>query len=459
MNTALPLISPLMTVIIISTALFFAGTIIGFLIIRYRLPRRWKIVLLVPTTIFVLYILFYLACNFIGRMQVKAQFAKMRDLGIATDVNELIPKNRESAENGGLLYEAAYKIETGTADCGKVIDIADKASYDVTLLDDKEKSIVVAFLKSENAGMIFSLIKEGAKKPFAAYDYYYNGIETLLTPCSRQRTIFRLISLKTSYDGFSGKKAEAYNLINDGFKMLKQLEGDMFLISHLVNIACYSINCDRLKDLLEKYGIDNIDAYKLLDTLNAPELKKGAVKAIEGDVHCFGIDTFTKIINGYPVLNNEMTLKERIMSKRNPFFYQDYACYLSYMTRIIELGKEPAWISKKKIDDVDSELKHKYFVPITKMGVPCFSTVYIKTAQCETNINATKIALALNIYKNKHGQFPETLDVLAPEILKEIPVDLTDGKPFEYKKTDKYFSLSSAWLIKKAELDRVSRKK
>jgi len=458
MNMPLPLISPLMTVIIISAALFFAGAIIGFLIIRYRLPKRWKIVLLIPPTVFVLYILFYLACNFVGRMQVKAQFAKMRSLGIATDVNEIIPKNRESAENGALLYEAAYKIETGTDDCEKIYDLSYERSYDVDLLDDKGKSIIAAFMKTENAGMIFRLLKEGTKKPFATYNYYYNGIETQLSSISRQRSIFRLVSFKSSYDALSGKKEEAYDLINDGFKMLKQLECNMFLISHLVNIACYSINCDRLNDLLEKYGIDNADACKLLNTLNVTDLKKGAVKALEGDINCFGVDAFTKVIRGYPIFDNEITLRERIMLKLNPFFYQDYACYLNHMISVIELGKEPAWISKKKIDDMDSELRHKCFVPITQMGAFSVGVVYTKTAQCETNINATKIALALHIYKNNHGQFPETLDALAPEILKEIPFDLTDGKPFEYKKTDKYFSLSSKWLAEKAKRDAAQKK-
>lgn len=455
----MPLALPFMTHIIIGAVLFFTGAGIGFFAIRHRLSRKWKLAMLIPSAVFVLYILFYLGCNFIGRMQVKAQFAKMRELGIETDINKLIPKNRESAENGGLLYEAAYKIETGTADCGKVIDIADKTSYDVTLLDDKEKSIVGAFLKSENAGMIFSLVKEGTKKPFAAYDYYYNGILTELSPLSRQRTIFRLISLKASYDGFSGKKAEAYDFINDGFKMLKQLECNMFLISHLVNIACYTINCDRLKDLLEKYGIDNSDAFKLLDTLNAADLKKGAIKALEGDISCFGIDAFTKIINGYPVSYNEFTLIGRIMLRLSPFFYQDYAYYLSRMVKLNELGEEPGWTVPEKIKAMDSEMSHKYFIPFTKMGAFSIGNVYIKTARCETQINAAKIALALNIYKNNHGQFPETLDALAPEILKEIPFDFTDGKPFEYKKEGNYFKLSSAWLIKKAELDKKSGKK
>ena len=75
----------------------------------------------------------------------------------------------------------------------------------------------------------------------------------------------------------------------------------------------------------------------------------------------------------------------------------------------------------------------------------------IKTANIESEIDAAKMTLALHIYKNQTGAFPDKLEQLTPGILKEIPVDPISGKPFEYRKTDGSFSLSSVWLKEKHE--------
>ncbi|MFA6478598.1 MAG: hypothetical protein WCV67_09795, partial [Victivallaceae bacterium] len=49
---------------------------------------------------------------------------------------------------------------------------------------------------------------------------------------------------------------------------------------------------------------------------------------------------------------------------------------------------------------------------------------------------------------------PDSLEQLAPGILKAIPVDPVSGKPFEYRKTDGTFKLSGVWLKEKQEQDR-----
>ena len=78
--------------------------------------------------------------------------------------------------------------------------------------------------------------------------------------------------------------------------------------------------------------------------------------------------------------------------------------------------------------------------------------IRLKVARTESCIDAAKLTLALHIFKNKFGSFPNELKVLAPDILKEIPVAPISGRPFEYRKTDRSFELSSVWLKEKQEL-------
>jgi len=56
------------------------------------------------------------------------------------------------------------------------------------------------------------------------------------------------------------------------------------------------------------------------------------------------------------------------------------------------------------------------------------------------------------------GMTRDELKELAPDILKEIPVDPISGKPFEYQKTESSFTISSVWL-KEKEQEKRNRNK
>ncbi len=49
--------------------------------------------------------------------------------------------------------------------------------------------------------------------------------------------------------------------------------------------------------------------------------------------------------------------------------------------------------------------------------------------------------MALKIYRCRYGRYPEKLQELCPEILKEIPLEPRTDKPYIYKKEGKGFLL------------------
>lgn len=57
--------------------------------------------------------------------------------------------------------------------------------------------------------------------------------------------------------------------------------------------------------------------------------------------------------------------------------------------------------------------------------------------------NATRIMIALKLYKNKHGQWPPSLDDIQPMAPEEIFIDPINGGEFVYKLTDNNFTLYS----------------
>lgn len=69
-----------------------------------------------------------------------------------------------------------------------------------------------------------------------------------------------------------------------------------------------------------------------------------------------------------------------------------------------------------------------------------------KACKDDNRVSLAVSAIALERWHKRHGDYPESLDRLVPEFLKEIPLDHIDGKPIRYRRTESYFILWSIGL-------------
>jgi hypothetical protein len=60
-----------------------------------------------------------------------------------------------------------------------------------------------------------------------------------------------------------------------------------------------------------------------------------------------------------------------------------------------------------------------------------------------TTLDLTRLAAALAVYRAEHGAYPQKLDDLVPTVLKKLPVDLFNAKPFIYQQKDDGYLLYS----------------
>ena len=59
-----------------------------------------------------------------------------------------------------------------------------------------------------------------------------------------------------------------------------------------------------------------------------------------------------------------------------------------------------------------------------------------KFARAQTDLNLAKVACALERYRRANGQYPESLQTLAPRFIDTLPLDLINGQPLNYRRTD-----------------------
>jgi hypothetical protein len=59
-----------------------------------------------------------------------------------------------------------------------------------------------------------------------------------------------------------------------------------------------------------------------------------------------------------------------------------------------------------------------------------------KVARGQTAVNLARVAIALERCRLAHGEFPETLDALAPQFITKLPHDVIGRQPLKYRRTN-----------------------
>ncbi len=455
--SAMPVITLSLLGILIAVAIY----LLKYKFKKYTLKKWMIIIALCWTVVAAIVILFYNIYLSIGRYQLNVKLAEMRKAGIPLDRNDIIPALPEKdAINGAIFYKAAYKL-INTDDA--IFKCAAEYGYDFTKWPDEKRQTFHQVLNSSNIENILNLFRHGAEKPNAVYNRDYQGFDTSLPELNPQRALFRIISLKSSLCGLDGKPEAGYSLIYDGFKTIKQLESEPYAISQLVNIACTAINIDAMNSLISNYGINSRTALQLMTGLDKLDFNAAMAHATDGEI-MNGRDAFEKIISRQKTVNECFGGSSSLIEKYGlwPFIYQDYIWYLTYMSKNRSLFSQPYWLEEKQIEELNNELSRSNLLNLhclISATIAMSPNFRIKTARIESGINVAKLTLALHIYKNQNGAFPDKLEQLAPGILKKIPVDPISGKPFEYRKTGGSFTLSSVWLKEKAEEHKKEQEK
>jgi len=70
-----------------------------------------------------------------------------------------------------------------------------------------------------------------------------------------------------------------------------------------------------------------------------------------------------------------------------------------------------------------------------RLTLPWLANAAKKFAYGQASVNLARTAIALERYRLAHGEFPESLDALAPQFIAQVPPDVIGGKPLKYRRT------------------------
>lgn len=139
----------------------------------------------------------------------------------------------------------------------------------------------------------------------------------------------------------------------------------------------------------------------------------------------------------------------------------------AYFDDCLAAARQPSWLQRRDaLDSLESDVASQdpakqpalrylgaVFSPSSRgalvagawLGVfaPAASAAFAADDRVTANRQLTRVAIALALHRNEHGDYPDKLDAVVPAHLPKPPVDLFHNHPLVYHKTDDGYLLFS----------------
>jgi len=226
------------------------------------------------------------------------------------------------------------------------------------------------------------------------------------------------------------------------------------LISYLVRIADNAIAVDGAEGVLSRIPLTGPQLEQLQQAFVLAESPDHFGRAFMGE-RCLALEHFTMPASKLlPLLTGAAGVPANASSGWPGIaefsFWQlytvsgikghDCAYYLDRMDELIETGARPRTELLDRQERFTRELQRlqaqrsSILRPFSRLGLPAFGTVSGKELRSVTTLRCAQTAMAVERWRLAHGDaLPPTLDVLVPQFLAAVPIDLMDGKPLKFR--------------------------
>jgi hypothetical protein len=285
---------------------------------------------------------------------------------------------------------------------------------------------------------------------------YETGPGTLLPHLARVKACCRYLSFHASAALKAGDRATAVEDLKLLFRLLDSIRREPILISHLVRIAVLQIGLQPVWEGLADRQWTEADLSVIEGELGKLDLLADYQFALRGERTCcqlWAVDYMRKAgINGLEQLadssqdlgSGELEKLLRVALFRlipSGWFDQNKVslCRLheNYLLPVVDLQRRV--VSPSATAQSQSALEEQHLRPydgFSRMLLPSLAKSAEKFAYGQTYADLARVACALERCRLANGQFPETLDALAPKFIEKLPHDLISGQPLKYRRTD-----------------------
>jgi hypothetical protein len=323
---------------------------------------------------------------------------------------------------------------------------------------------VLASLKSVEDDL--NELRQAARRPFAKLHVNYSDpVSSDIPNFVALRTLSYLISLRASAELALARTEDAFADVLVIHRLGDTASPEPNLVSAMICVAIRSLELQAFWEgwIEGRWSEQQLAGFQRL--FSAVDLPAVANRALRGERA--GVTTFversdnrtlaTNLAWGVPTWRNRLAEFGVRFSPRG----WRYKNLLNY-NRIMDRTYFSQWdeinrcVSPPKVQKASLELQSELsgsnplrlpFNYLASVTVPNFSRALEVAVRNQTAMNQAALVCALERYRLAHGQYPESLEQLVPDLVQKLPRDLVGGQPLKYRRTQdgKFLLYSIGW--------------
>lgn len=304
-----------------------------------------------------------------------------------------------------------------------------------------------------------ALIRAAAERPQARFWINYeDGFGALLPHLAKTKSLANYLRLRVAALLAEGQTDAALTDTLLAFRLNEAIRSEPLLISQLVRIGAFHVNLTPVWEGLASHRWTEAQLLTLERELAKADFLADYQTGMNGERY-FSIWSMDFIRRSgdanalfeYPETdaNNSdlgaqfLNTTGRILFRLAPAGWFDQnklslgRMHVEYIRPMIDAQKQlarPA-VSQKATAAIAAFRPTPYNL-FAGMLLPALDKAAQKSATAQTYLNLARVAIALERYRLAQGQFPESLDAIAPKFIANLPHDIITGQPLKYRRTD-----------------------
>ena len=307
-------------------------------------------------------------------------------------------------------------------------------------------------------------LRQASQLPYSRFPLNYDTecpADIFLPHLAAMRRCAQVLQLRAIAELQNGQSEKAAADVALTLRLTETFRSEPFLISHLVRFAMTEIALQPIYEGLANRQWTDAQLAEIDAALAKLNFLADYKLSMRGELGMLaGVIGYLRqhpeqIINlsGENRDNQALPFPARMVWKIIPsgFFYQNQLrcarVMVKYYIPLADVNQQtispPA---TRRADEVVSAetIKGTPYNLIERMLMPALGAAVKKCAREQISVDLARTAIALERYRLAHGEFPESLDALAPQFIAQVPHDVIGGQPLKYRRTnDGQFDLYS----------------
>jgi hypothetical protein len=387
------------------------------------------------------------------------------------ELNRIARPTADESLNAAPLYNEAAKL------CEELPeDISELLGTKYEQATAEQKQLINKWLVDNKDTL--DLVIEGTKKPFYWRKYNnkeeeYGLIGILLPNLPEFRKLTYSLRWRIQLSAEQGRYQDAFDDIKVCYRFGQHIRSGETVIEQLVGIAIEAMTTQILRDTLGMHQFDSatLTAWQqdfeqmIADEDFTMNMKTEKLLKYDEIQRCFtedrlggghlclkGLRRCQMLISGEDI--SDVALIETLLPKTIHILFthpnkqeakEMVERLYDYWEKII--SKTPAQIRAEGINIEEESMKIIKGNILLEILVSAYQKIHQISYRVPTDVNATLAIIAILRYKQKTGNYPNSLnELITAGYLKQLPMDAFSDKPLVYKKEDNNFTLYSVGL-------------